>query len=252
MLVGLGPPIAFAIVVWWLGTGVILYLDGLARSTFRRSLIWTTAIACISVVGIIITKEMHSVFAAYVSFTCGLVIWGWLEMAFLMGFLTGPRRVACTAERFGWERTVQAIQTILYYEVAIIFTGAILLATSWNAPNQIGAWTFFLLFAMRLSAKLNVFLGVRNLSEEFLPKHLRYLATYFTRKNMNPFFPFSMGASIIVFGLLIEAMTDPSRQPFETTAHAFVATLMCLAILEHVFMVMPLSLSGLWRWSLRS
>ena len=29
---------------------------------------------------------------------------------------------------------------------------------------------------MRTSAKLNLFLGVRNLSEEFLPPHLAYLA----------------------------------------------------------------------------
>ena len=34
---------------------------------------------------------------------------------------------------------------------------------------------------MRQSAKLNVFLGVRNLSEEFLPQHLHYLQSYFTR-----------------------------------------------------------------------
>ncbi len=33
-----------------------------------------------------------------------------------------------------------------------------------------------MLWAMRQSAKLNLFLGVRNLSDELLPPHLRYLA----------------------------------------------------------------------------
>ena len=38
---------------------------------------------------------------------------------------------------------------------------------------------------MRQSAKLNVFLGVRNLNADFLPDHLKYLQTYFVRAPMN-------------------------------------------------------------------
>jgi len=96
-----------------------------------------------------------------------------------------------------------------------------------------------------------VFLGVRNLSEEFLPDHLKYLTSYFTRRNMNLFFPVSMGASVVVLGFLIEGMMASGVHAYETTAHAFIATLIGLAILEHVFMVMPLPLTPLWGWSLR-
>ncbi len=32
---------------------------------------------------------------------------------------------------------------------------------------------------MNLSARLNLFLGVRNLHAEFLPEHLRYLGSFF-------------------------------------------------------------------------
>jgi putative photosynthetic complex assembly protein 2 len=42
-------------------------------------------------------------------------------------------------------------------------------------PNQVGTGTFAVLWVMRISAKLNLFLGVRNLSEELLPPHLAYL-----------------------------------------------------------------------------
>lgn len=245
-------PFLFAVLAWWLGTGVILYLDGKPRRSYRKSMIVATILACIAVVGITLTTEVHSTSAAYVSFSCGLMIWAWLEMAFLMGFVTGPRRVPCTAPTHGWERTKQAIQTILHYELAIIAAGIVLLVISWNAVNQIGLWTYLLLFAMRLSAKLNVFLGVRNLSEAFLPKHLGYLATYFSRRNMNPFFPVSLGASVVVMWLLVQALSTPGVTAFEFTAHSFVATLMGLAILEHIFMVIPLSLEPLWGWSMRS
>lgn len=251
MFTAIAPPIAFSILVWWLGTGIILYLDGMPRRTYPRSMIAATFLACLALFGIAFSAEARTVPAAYFSFACGLMIWAWLEMAFLMGFVTGPRRIPCTAGEHGFQRTKQAIETILYYELSIIAAGAMLIVLTWGAPNQTGTWTFFILFAMRLSAKLNVFLGVRNLSEEFLPEHLRYLATYFTQKNMNLFFPVSMGASVLVLGFLIEGLGMPDSTPFETTAHAFLVSLMGLAILEHVFMVMPLPLTALWNWSMR-
>ena len=43
--------------------------------------------------------------------------------------------------------------------------------------------------------ELNVFLGVRNLNEQFLPKHLRYLGSYLVQKPMNLLFPLSVTVS---------------------------------------------------------
>ena len=62
----------------------------------------------------------------------------------------------------------------------------------WGGANQTGWWTYIVLWSMRLSAKLNLFLGVHNLSESFLPTHLRYLQTYFTRRACNWLMPFSV------------------------------------------------------------
>ena len=62
---------------------------------------------------------------------------------------------------------------ILYHELAIVATALAVVAVTWGGANQVGTWTFLLLWAMRLSAKLNVFLGVPNLTEQFLPEHLR-------------------------------------------------------------------------------
>ena len=40
-----------------------------------------------------------------------------------------------------------------------------MVALTWGGANQVGTWTFLVLWVMRLSAKLNVFLGVPNLTE---------------------------------------------------------------------------------------
>ena len=71
-------------------------------------------------------------------------------------------------------------------------------AVSWDKPNQTGWWTYLVLWSMRLSAKLNLFLGVRNLSENFLPAHLAYLQSYFTRRSWNWLMPVSVTAATAV------------------------------------------------------
>ena len=66
-------------------------------------------------------------------------------------------------------RFINATQTVIYHEVAILATVAAIVALTWGAPNQFGTLTFIILWLARLSAKLNVYLGVPNLTEEFLP-----------------------------------------------------------------------------------
>ena len=46
--------------------------------------------------------------------------------------------------------------------MAILASGLMIVAITWGAPNQIGTQTFAVLWVMRISAKLNVFLSVRD------------------------------------------------------------------------------------------
>ncbi len=82
--------------------------------------------------------------------------------------------------------------------MALVLLAGAVAAVTWGGVNQTGMWTFLVLWIMRQSAKLNIFLGARNLNESFLPAHLKYLQTYFTRKAMNPLFPFSVLLSSLV------------------------------------------------------
>jgi len=103
---------------------------------------------------------------------------------------------------------------------------------------------------MRASAKLNLFLGVRNLGLEFLPGHLSYLRHYFRQAAMNPLFPISVSLSTgLVVWLLQSATLLPGPA---STGLVLVATILALGVLEHWMLVLPLSPSTLWRWALRS
>jgi putative photosynthetic complex assembly protein 2 len=91
---------------------------------------------------------------------------------------------------------------------------------------------------------------VRNLGEEFLPPHLVYLGSYFRRRRMNALFPVSVVASALVTVVLVADSTE--AQGAARTGLLLVASLLALATIEHLFMVVPIPPSILWRWALRN
>ena len=145
---------------------------------------------------------------------------------------------------------IEAVQTILWHELALIAMGLLIAALTWRGVNQVAALTFALLWIMRLSAKLNLFLGVRNHGEEFLPPHLGYLGSYFRHRRMNPLLPVSLIAGSGVAALLISAALQTESAGLRTGS-LLLASLLVLALVEHLLMVLPLSPAALWRWALR-
>lgn len=247
-----GWPILYTLFLWWFSTGAILYLDGLPRRTFRWSLAGASVVLAGALYALAATADDGSATAAYCAFTCAILVWGWLEMAFLMGYVVGPRTSACPPGSSGWRRATYAFEAILYHELALLAGLALVVAATWQAPNQVGTWTFLVLWVSRLSTKLNLFLGVRNLGEDFLPEHLRYLQTYFTRRPMNLLFPLSVSAGTVGAVLLWIAALADSTAPGVATGLSFVATLLTLALLEHWFLILPIRLDALWDWGMGS
>jgi putative photosynthetic complex assembly protein 2 len=239
-------PSLYALAVWWCATGAILYLDSLPPRTFRWSMAGATILAAAALYGLAHTRADASVAGAYCAFTCAVLVWGWIEMSFLTGFLTGPRTTACPADCRGARHFVHAIEAILHHELAIVGAGAAVIGLTWGGTNPVGAWTFLVLWVMRASAKLNLHFGVRNLGTELLPPHLQYLRSFFRRRRINPLFPVSVAAGCGVATLLVVRATAPGAAPFEVTGAMLVASLLALAIVEHLFMVLPVSLDPLW------
>ena len=159
----------YALFVWWFSTGIILLLDNLPRRTFRWSMSAGTAVFAVALWRLSQSAWDTSIAGAYAAFTYAILAWGWQEMSFFMGFVTGPRRTGCRPHATLAERFQDGVAACLYHELAILLTAAIIVGSTWGAPNQTGAWTFLLLWGARQSAKLNVFLGVRNLGERFVP-----------------------------------------------------------------------------------
>ena len=241
-------PFLFVALLWFVSTGAILWLDRLPRETFIASLLGATVMAGLALAAILISMTDGSPFGAYVGFAAALAIWGWHEMSFLMGFVAGPRRAPLPPGTEGWRRFRLATAALIHHEVALAATALALVAISWGQANQTAALTFLLLFVMRLSTKLNIFLGVPNLAEEMLPDHLTYLKSYFRKRPLNPLFPLSIAGGLWLAAILLDAAL--TRDGGFATAAALMFALVALALLEHVFLVLPVRDAALWRWAM--
>ncbi len=243
-------PVIFAIFVWWISTGLILLLNNLPRTTFRWSLSGATLLFPAAAYGLWWSAwHAHTPLGAYLAFSCSLLLWAWQETTYYMGLITGPRQQACPPECHGWRRFRLAIQTSLYHEIAVVLTAMLVIFLTHGAPNQTGTWTFMVLWIMRWSAKLNLFLGVANLHEDWLPEPLRFLKTYLGKHSINLLFPCSVTMATVIVVLLTQAALR-SGVPGEMVGLLLVATLLSLAILEHWFLVLPLPDAALWHWAM--
>ena len=243
--------LGFAIFIWWFSTGIVILLNRMSRTTVVLSLALSSLLGVASLVGLAHTAQQTGVAGAYCAFTCALLAWGWNELSFLTGWITGPRTTALPSGAIGWQRFVQSLRAVLWHELAILLVGCAIVAITWDAPNQVGTGTYLVLWIMRTSAKLNLFFGVRNLSEEFLPAHLAYLESFFRRRRFNAFFPFAVALASSCLWWLVAFASSPLTSQAQAVGAVLVGTMLALAILEHFMLVLPLDTTALWRWALR-
>jgi putative photosynthetic complex assembly protein 2 len=241
-------PLGVTLIVWFFATGAILWLDRRPAETWPASLLGATVLAGFAAATVLIAAEQTSVMAAYAAFVAAILLWGWHEMSFLMGFVTGPRRLPCPPDAKGWQRFRLATATLLHHEIALALTALLLLLVTWGQPTQVAGWAFLLLFGMRLSTKFNIFLGAPNFSDEMLPPHLSYLRSYFSARRGNLLLPLSAVASLVVTLLLARAALAGPAGSGAQVQYQLLASLALLGVVEHIFMLLPLRDSALWTW----
>ena len=153
-------PVVFAVVTWWFSTGIILWLIRLPREHHPTiALVATIAMVAATVI-MLDLRQQTNVISVYAGFFTGIVLWGWHEIMFLLGYISGPRRHHCPPDLPIARRFVTSAQTVIHHELVIAAHAGVLVWLVWGAANPVALWTFLLLWGMRLSAKLVVFLGL--------------------------------------------------------------------------------------------
>lgn len=240
-----------AVFLWWFSTGILLwrvrYADNAGGDTHFWSVIFGLPMLLGGVVGLHMSLTNVTTTGVYYAFLSALGIWGWIELTFLSGVITGPNQRPCPSKITPSARFSKALGTVAYHEALLFATFAAIAAVSANMPNPFALLTFAVLFFARISAKLNLFFGVPRINVEFLPRSLAHLSSYFRISKMNFFFPFAVTALTFAAGCWIEravSATSEARQ----IGFVLLSALTLLALLEHWFMVVPLPDQKLWRW----
>ena len=228
---------------------VVKYADCRGRRTGQVVTLAASPLLALGALGIWSSLEQATPGAVYHAFLGALALWGWIELAFLTGTVAGPNRLACRTGVPEWERFLRAWGTIAYHEMALVAVLIGLWLVSDGAANAFGLWTFAVLFFARISAKLNLFLGVPKINTEFLPSALAHLPSHFRRTAMNWLFPLSVTALSFAVACWLERILAATHVA-DVVGFALLAAMTALALMEHWFMVLPLPDEKLWRWML--
>ncbi len=242
-----------ALFLWWFSTGAILMVVRYGERAGRRArhivTLGALPLLAAGVWGLEATFANPGIGAAYGAFLAALAVWGWIELAFLTGVITGPNLHECPENRPEWERFIRAWGTIAYHEMLLVGVLILVWMFGYGAENGVGLWTFTVLYLARISAKLNLFFGVPRINTEFLPEALSHLASHFRISRLNWLFPLSVTALTLVTSGWMGQLQGATGAG-EIVGFALLTAITALALLEHWLMVLPLPDAKLWRWML--
>jgi putative photosynthetic complex assembly protein 2 len=226
-----------ALFLWWFSTGIILMRVRRADNIGPDAHLWSVLLGLPLLLGgfagLHATRDDATVLSVYLAFLSALAVWGWIELAFLSGVITGPNRQPCPPVTPMPRRMWRAVGTILWHEMALLAALLAIAQYTLGSENQFGFWTFALLLGARVSAKLNLFWGVANINTEFLPSTLAHLPSHFRRRPMNGFFPVSVTLLCFATACWMERLLAATT-PGAEAGFALLTVLTLLALLEQV------------------
>lgn len=242
-----------ALFTWWFATGLILLVirraDRTGGNAYNVAVFMSVPILALGVAGVILSVSDDSMSGLYKGFFGALAIWGWIELSFLSGVITGPQRADCPAGASGTDRFWRAWDALAHHEIMLLAGLTFIVIVTTGSDNTIATWTYAILFFARISAKLNLFFGVPRINFEFLPMPLQHLRSHMTRGPVTAFFPLSVTTLSFATACFAQLLFT-STELVEATGFALLTSLCALALLEHWFMVIPLPDAKLWRWML--
>jgi putative photosynthetic complex assembly protein 2 len=239
--------------LWWFSTGVIMLAvrraDRAGGGAHGAVVFATVPVLAGGVALVIIGAPGGTVGQVMAGFLGALAVWGWIETAFLCGIIAGPERRDCPPGLPPGARFMRAWGAVMHHEMALLAGLLGLIAITSGAQSRVALWTYLILFLARISAKVNLFLGVPRINFEFLPARLAHLASYMRRGLASFFYPVAVTGLSVMTGFLIQGYLA-AETPVDRAAAALLATLSALALIEHWLMVVPLPDAKLWRWML--
>lgn len=240
----------FALFAWWFSTGAILLAVrrwDRCEADMRGLVVAGVPFAVFGAIAAAAAAEMATVGGIYLGFVAALSLWGFVELTFLAGVITGPNRQPLAKGARGSARFRAAWAVVAWHEIALVSVLAALVWMADGAQNAMAAWTFGTLWVARVLAKLNLFLGVPGINIEAVPRTLAHIPSYFRQADPSWLFP----PTILILSLATAMWVSrlfAAPTPEAAATYGLLAALTALALIEHWMMLLPAADTRLWRW----
>ena len=234
------------IAAWWLSTGLILMATRRFPPDGTAIRLAAAAVAAAGLIAALASENMVSAHGAWLGFFAALMLWGAHEIAFLTGWIAGPRRSPADPGRR--PSFSEAFATIRDRQIALALTVAVLAIGLTGSANQTVLSTFLAFWGLRSLAELNLYLGAPQAAIHMLPRRLHYLSSYFRGDRISPALPVTINILIgALVALIIRCVDHPDE--LASTSAGLLAALVLLGIAEMFFLMFPFREDRLWRWT---
>ena len=240
----LAASLALVVGFWWAATGLTLAMQRSSLTTVA-SLAIATVLALGGAVLIVQTRNETTVQGARFAFLGSALVWWWCSTIFYagIGINIAPSGAAGIPPR-SFPFAFQAINATLRPDLVGVFALLLVGFAVWSRPNRVALLSLFTFWGTLQTAKLNVFMGVRNSGVDWLPEHLMPLSQFFGPSQNSLLLPITVASLSLCF-VTTARTSRASGSPFVKHAYAMIAFLLFLAVLEHVMLGVNLSLP-LW------
>ncbi|MEO7995848.1 MAG: DUF3623 family protein [Gemmatimonadaceae bacterium] len=240
----LGASLALVIGFWWAATGLTLAMQR-SSLTSVASVAIASVFALVGAVLIVKTRTDTTVRSARLAFLGSALVWWWCSTLFYAGIginIADSAAVVPPPRTFAF--ALQAIAATLRPDLVGVFALVLIGILVWRRPNRFALGALFTFWGTLQTAKLNVFMGVRNSGVDWLPEHLVKLSQFFGPPQNSLLLPVTIAGLGICFASMARS-SSAADQPFAKHGYAMIAFLLALAVLEHIMLGVNLSLP-LW------
>jgi putative photosynthetic complex assembly protein 2 len=230
--------VLFAIVLWWVSTGAIIVMYRKEPWTYDASVGAYTVVAAASMAVLILLRNTSELWAIYVCFSAGTLVWGWNLACYYTGYITGPKDPQPRDNLSDAERFHHAIRRSAHHEWVSVLLVVASVGLAWGATNRAGFGCIILFYTLHMLAKLSIYFGVANFSGAWLPAHLQYITAYFGPRQFHWFSICAIGIGLIGTVWSVAGIQTSVTQS-QTVSYAFWGLICAAAVLELVVLLIP-------------
>ncbi len=235
---------AFAsLAIWWATTAVLIFFNFVEGAGPWVATI-SFSLALLGAVWLFRNGDRVGVAATYLSFTAGLMVWGFVKSSLYSGLIVGPPVGPEGLPPIGLGPSVasflQVLELLIFHELLAFGLVVVAIRQARRVRNPVGFHVFILLYACHESAKLNVFLGVQNTSADLIPDSVSFLRPFMTEATWNPLFAVSVTLITIIGWAILRQSLDDRLPRWKRIGAVLIGTMGFLGLLEHWFLMFPL------------